>query len=216
MIDEKIKIICVLRSGGDYTPEYVQNMKKSLDRVIGYRDDWTFTCFTDLDFFSCPDTEIIPIHKRLEGWWSKLEIFRLTGPCLYFDLDTVFLSDFSHLFKTILELKSFEFLALQPFRSAEIWASGIMVWNGDWHQLFSKFRNPDLIVQWDQRYIFPKLEELGATIRAIQGYLTGVYSYKHHCREQVPEDAKIVCFHGRPRPHQVAWINWVKKCWSNI
>ena len=213
-MEEKIKIICVLRSGGDYTPEYVQNMKKSLDRVIGYRDDWEFFCFTDLQI-TLPGAVIIPMHKELEGWWSKLEIFQYRGACLYFDLDTVLISDFSYIFKVIRELKPFEFLALKPFRSSEIWASGIMAWNGDWNKVFNDFRPSDMQVKWDQRYIFPKLEKLGATVRSIQGYLMGVYSYKHHCREELPADASIVCFHGRPRPHQVTWINWVKRYWRN-
>ena len=214
-MEEKIKIICVLRSGGDYTPEYVQNMKNSLDRVIGYRDDWKFICLTDMDPPIRSDIFIWPILQNLEGWWSKLEIFRCTGPCLYLDLDSVLISDFSHLFSIIRNLKKYEFLALKPFRSSEVWASGIMAWNGDWHQLFDDFRPSNMVVKWDQRYIFPKLEKLGATVRAIQGYLMGVYSYKHHCREQLPEDASIICFHGRPRPHQVAWINWVRKYWRN-
>ena len=208
-MDEKIKIICVLKSGGDYTPEYVLNMKNSLDRVIGDRDDWEFVPYTDL-----PDA-VFPLMANLEGWWSKLEIFRCTGPCLYLDLDSVLISDFSHLFGIIRNLKKYEFLALRPFRSSEVWASGIMAWNGDWHQLFTEFKPSDMQVKWDQRYIFPKLEKLGATVRSIQGYLMGVYSYKHHCREQLPADTSIVCFHGRPRPHQVTWINWVKRYWRN-
>lgn len=213
-MEENIKIICVLRSGGDYTPEYVLNMKKSLDRVIGYRDDWEFMVLTDTAFV-LPEATILPLIADLEGWWSKIEIFKLTGPCLYFDLDTVLVSDFSHIFKIIHELKKYEILALKPFKSSEIWASGIMAWNGDWNKVFNDFRPSDMAVKWDQRYIFPKLEKLDATVRSISGYLLGIYSYKHHCREQLPVDASIVCFHGRPRPHQAAWINWVKKYWKN-
>ena len=213
-MEEKIKIICALRSGGDYTLEYVQNMKNSLDRVIGYRDDWEFICRTDTPF-SGAGIICRPLVGIMEGWWSKIEIFCYTGPCLYFDLDTVLVSDFSHLFDIIHKLKKYEFLALKPFRSSEVWASGIMAWNGNWNKVFNDFRPSDMVVKWDKRYIFPKLEKLGATVRSIQGYLMGVYSYKHHCREYLPVDASIVCFHGRPRPHQVAWINWVKQYWRN-
>ena len=76
-MEEKIKIICVLKSGGDYTPEYVQNMKKSLDRVIGYRADWEFICRTDIPFSG---TGIIchSLVGTTEGWWSKIEIFYYT------------------------------------------------------------------------------------------------------------------------------------------
>ena len=135
-MEEKIKIICALRSGGDYTLEYVQNMKNSLDRVIGYRDDWEFICRTDTPF-SGAGIICRPLVGIMEGWWSKIEIFCYTGPCLYFDLDTVLVSDFSHLFDIIHKLKKYEFLALKPFRSSEVWASGIMAWNGNWNKVFN-------------------------------------------------------------------------------
>jgi hypothetical protein len=37
-------------------------------------------------------------------------------------------------------------------------------------------------------------------------------SYKTHCTKGVPDGARVVCFHGRPRPHEVG--GWVKDYWE--
>jgi hypothetical protein len=31
----------------------------------------------------------------------------------------------------------------------------------------------------------------------------GIYSYKAHCSRGVPADARVICFHGKPRPWDV-------------
>jgi len=43
-------------------------------------------------------------------------------------------------------------------------------------------------------------------IRDINNFIPGIYSYKHHCKEVIPEDASIIVFHGHPRPHEVKEI----------
>jgi hypothetical protein len=55
----------------------------------------------------------------------------------------------------------------------------------------------------DQEWLVPALESVGVTISAIQDQFAGIYSYKDGVRDlpELPEDARIICFHGRPRPH---------------
>jgi hypothetical protein len=40
-----------------------------------------------------------------------------------------------------------------------------------------------------------------------------IFSYKVHCKNELPTDARIVCFHGNPPPHKVnnKWMsqNWI-------
>ena len=38
-------------------------------------------------------------------------------------------------------------------------------------------------------------------------------SYKYHCGDGLPDDARVVCFHGRPKPADVS-DGWVKQCRS--
>jgi hypothetical protein len=40
----------------------------------------------------------------------------------------------------------------------------------------------------------------------------GIYSYKVDCENGLPEDAKVVCFHGKPYIQDVE-DSWVKENW---
>ena len=59
--------------------------------------------------------------------------------------------------------------------------------------------------KWDQRYIKQKLRDKMFDIRSVADR-GEVVSYKWDCKEGVPEGAKIICFHGKPRPKEVAWL----------
>lgn len=61
-----MKIVTVLRSGGDYNHEHVQWLYKQLP------DDIEKICFTDL---TIPGVQTIKLTENLPGWWSKIEIF---------------------------------------------------------------------------------------------------------------------------------------------
>lgn len=213
-----IRILCVLKSGGDYTPEYVQNLKTALDRTIGYRKDWHLICFTDMQF-DIPGVNVVALQANLAGWWSKLEIFSFPGPCLYLDLDSVIVSDFSLVFDKICNLRSNEFMMLKPFNKRRnrmgAWASGIMAWNGDFSSLLYSFTQTDLALNWDQRYIARKLQSFAIKIKAVQDALPGVYSFKRHCVGGAPPGASIICFHGNPRPHEICGVGFIDRYWGS-
>ena len=64
----------------------------------------------------------------------------------------------------------------------------------------------------DQEYISTALARAGQTFTPIQDELTGVYSYKRQCRTGPPPDARVICFHGRPRVHECQ-DKWVREVW---
>jgi hypothetical protein len=45
-----------------------------------------------------------------------------------------------------------------------------------------------------------------------QDVVDGIYSHKRNCRNSLPTDARVICFHGRPRPYDVK-EEWVKDNW---
>jgi hypothetical protein len=56
----------------------------------------------------------------------------------------------------------------------------------------------------DQEYITQVMGEPGEHIVPMEG----VYSYKYHCRQSLPKDLKVACFHGTPKPSEVndSWV----------
>lgn len=201
-----MKFVCVYKTGGDFTAEYVHRLYEMLDRNIDL--PFQFICLTDSD-------EDVPGKRKLtynwQGWWSKLEIFEIEGPCIYFDLDTMVVGNITEFVWNLARANaSDKMYMLTPFnkhrRSQGKFASGIMAWIGDWRWLTRTF-DPSAMLNYkgDQVYINEALIKEGALIHPISNLIDGICSYKWHCRKGVPEPAKIVCFHGNPRPHQIKW-----------
>ena len=204
MMSNNLKVVCVLRSGGDFTPAYVANLERQVRKNT--KQEIHFICYTDMEDWWLPNVERVSLRKDWPGWWSKMEVFRMEGPALYLDLDTAVFDSLDPMFEALSYHQSIghrSFWMLKPFAKREKWASGVMAWTGDWSDLFWDFdyaKAKDM--EWDQRWISQEASKEGE-IRAVQDFLAPVYSFKHHCRENRPTDARIVCFHGTPRPHQV-------------
>lgn len=208
-------VICVLKTGGSYTDKYVEVMEKMVSKNITLL----------YKFVVLSDSPKVKNKKNLEfnfpGWWSKLELFRLIGPCLYFDLDTIILRNIDPLVRVVQSLEQGEMRMLTPFnprkRARGEFASGIMAWHGDFSVLIKEITDKKM---WkyddrrggDQLYIFETLRKHSVPIRPIEKYLK-IYSFKRHCLDGLPRDADIVCFHGSPRPHEIKGVDWVSQYW---
>lgn len=202
-------IACVLRSGGIYRPEHVQ-------RLAAQAAQWApgepFVCLSDMHV---DGVETIALHRGWPGWWSKLELFRPGvvpdgTRVLYADLDTTFLGPVDGLLA-----RPEPFLALADFyRRPPVvpkrgLGSGLLQWTAGTHDdLYATFAaDPD---GWQRRCGFAgdqKFLELalgGARVTFWEDVAPGVVvSYKVHCRQGVPAGARVVCFHGRPKPWDV-------------
>lgn len=184
-------VACVLKSGGDYDAEYVTRLRDGFQRhlPIAHR----FICFSDVDV----PCERVPLTRGWPGWWSKFEVFApdLEGDILLADLDTVVVGDVS----TIAGARDFTMI-----RWGRAIGSGLMMLPAATREYLWQawIRRPEAFMQefrGDQEFIIPRA--------GIVSYWpeSEVVSYKRHCRNGVPEGAKVVCFHGQPRPRDIGW-----------
>lgn len=148
------------------------------------------------------------------GWWSKLLLFKYAeGQNLYLDLDVVVTGSLDSLVSRRLSM---------PLNWAQSGHGGcqssVMSWTNHYPDLYEGF-DPSKIVpsdnpeysgsyeglHGDQEYI---TRALGTPGGALIDPMIGVYSYKYHCRHELPDDALVVCFHGRPKPSEVnhPWV----------
>lgn len=193
--------ICVLRSGGDFAPIHVQWLARQVPGLV---------CLTDMDV---PGVKTLPLYYGWPGWWSKLEVFRpdITGELLYLDLDTVVLGDLS-------EFNVGVTTVLRDFTQPGQIGSGFMylvemdrprVWAAFVQDPARHMAECQTQARWgDQGFLQGVL-----IAQKWQDVLPGrVVSYKMHCQHDVPRGAKIVCFHGQPRPWAVRepWVPTIK------
>ena len=209
-----VTVACVYKTGGDFAAEYAHKLAAAVRRHSSFQID--FLCLTDDENLK-GDFRTIPLINNWDGWWSKIELFRpgLTEAdrILYFDLDTLILRNIDHL----LCLQA-SFAALTPWnpvnRAKKQLASGILLWD---HRLYSEYLYNGFQdhndYAGDQAYISDALNSRGYQWVPLQT-VARIYSYKRQCRQRLPKDAEIVCFHGKPRPHEMK-LNWVKENWRN-
>lgn len=199
-------VVCVLRSGGEYTPWHVARLARQVVEHGGPR----ITCFTDLvgeviGASSFLDRAISLAHGW-PGWWSKMEMFRLPGPALYLDLDVTVCGPLDELLATA---ACTDFVACANFwvRDPHAMNSSVMAWSGDQTDLHDAFasdpaawqaayRTPD---RWgDQAFIADRRPDR----RHWQDLLPGrVLSYKRDILNGADRhNARVIVHHGKPKP----------------
>lgn len=209
-----VTFVCV--NAGNYLgrgAEYVNILCNSIMRNLP--DEHKFICFTDDSIGINPLIECRPITEKLNGWWNKLYMFKegaLTkddGRIVYFDLDTCIVSSLDEIIKY-----AGKFAILRDFYRPMGLGSGVMMWEGGDHtniwQQWDASGRPE-ITGGDQAWLEIYFRFDGRDILQ-EFYPQCFVSYKMHAKELIPKSAKVVCFHGDPRPHDAdGWVPYIWK-----
>lgn len=201
---------------GKKYPEYsVQRLQKSVSEhlTVPHR----FVCVTDRQI---EGVKCIPPVVDWPGWWGKIALHSwevCAEENLFFDLDVVITGSLDQM--------------VQKYRKCTLamplnWAqsghggcqSSVMMWKKNYNtkQIFDLF-DPKRInwppvnqpgVLWgDQEWITELRDK--QKIESVP-IAEGIYSYKYHCRQGLPDNCRVVVFHGDPKPWQVreSWYRW--------
>lgn len=214
---ENVAVVCVLKSGGDFTVDYVKRLRNMVERNTTIPHD--FICFTDMNV-ELDGCVTIPLQNNFPGYWSKIEMFRpkviKSKRIIYFDLDTVILGNIDDILSI-----SHDFMALKPWNrsnfSQGMFASGMMSWKNDgtYSYIYKQFQKRTIneYTAGDQQYMSRAIASRGGNVKFWQQSIKGIYSYKRNCRPEKPSNARVVCFHGKPRP-QDCQESWVRENWK--
>lgn len=213
-------IACVLRSGGVYDVDYVNRLANAVNRHVTVPHK--FICLTDVtEDFNENVHEVVKLQHNYPGWWSKIELFRrdlyFTHDWFFFDLDTIIL----HNIDSIISDDS-HFIGLDDFYYPGQLGSGLLAWKQRWcSHIYDEFVGAsDAVIRThergDQQWIQSKLAFFASFQ---QKYPQSVISFKKHCQRLskdivVPHGAKILCFHGTPKPHELLQYNTIKENWK--
>lgn len=210
-----LTVLCVLRSGGDYTPEYVRRLRDGVMRNITVPH--RFVCLSDVEV----PCERIPLKHDWPGWWSKLEVFRpdvIKGKTLYLDLDTVIVGNLD----AVADI-GFDFSMLNVReKDTKVGNSGAMWIGKPFPHVYERFaekpqhwidyhvQNAQSRYMGDQAFISDCFEDIPKLHHALPGFFK---SYKYDsCQTEIPPGCSVVCFGGKPRPHEAG--GWVRKVWT--
>lgn len=217
---DRLKVICVLRSGREYRIEHVAALAGEVRRHLSM--PYRLVCLTNqVHKVGAVGIEAVRLPDDWPGWWSKICLFKpglFEGPCFYLDLDTRIVAPIDDI------VLGHRFTVLESFWSPERIGSGMMAWDtrkGDLSPLYDKFSwNPHDYMReyvttekWgDQGFI--RFNSPVEPERWQMKFPGKVVSYKRTCipAGRIPEGAAVVCFHGKPRPweiptHHKAWFD---------
>ena len=142
-------------------------------------------------------------HLNIDGWFNKLALFQKGlfpdgDRVLYFDLDTVFVGDLD-------DIAGYKGrIAAMSDITSEGLASGVMAWeagrNRIW-ELWERAGRPENR-RGDQQWI-TFVERMADRLQV--KYPGQLVSYKADVEPfgNPPDGARVVYFHGKPRPHEV-------------
>lgn len=196
------QVYCVLRSGGDYRPEHVIRLREQVMTHLPGADFW---CLSDIEI---PGVQTLPLKFDWPGWWAKMEVFRpsIKGPVLFFDLDTSIvggLGDIAAIDRLSIMRDVYRPHGLQssmmylPEGARErIWLEWIDR-PEHWMRIYRKGGDQAFL----ERFWLEKANRWQDLLPA------QIVSYKADriAERGIPENARVVIFHGRPRPWQVGW-----------
>lgn len=220
----RVWCVCV---GDKYSDDYVYRLKAMVERNL--EQPFEFTCLTDR---AIPGVDCYLTPVNWPGWWQKLYLFKAATPGeknLYLDLDVVVTGPLDDLVSDQLSMPSN--WAQSGHGGCQ---SSVMAWSKNYERITASF-DPDLLsdgVSGNYGYYGPKrlwgdqefiTDLMGDPVEVTSfgspapEYLTslgvvtemqGIKSYKYHCRNALPHDAKVVCFHGNPKPADVKdqWV----------
>jgi hypothetical protein len=213
-----LTVFTVLRSGGVYEPRHVERLREQVEKHL---PGVPFAALSDQHLHRA--TRVRLERASWSGWWAKMELFRpdLRGDILYFDLDTDIRGSLGEIASvgqlTVLRdpyadgspRKGFERIGsgvmyLPEAARAEVWDA----WNQDTFRVMSALRAKGL---GDQAFLQTLWE--GKAKRWQDLLPRQLLSYKAEVNPQwragavatLPEGARVVYGHGRPRPWEIEW-----------
>jgi hypothetical protein len=197
-----MKVAVVLKSGGDYSRSHVEKIKTMVENYVPYEQ---FICLTDV----VERNYDVPLVCDLTGWWSKMELFKIGGPLLFMDLDTIITGNIN---KIIKKIKKEDFVILKDVIRYEKHGdlqSSLLYWRGDISYIYNSFKEdcraaPAILrpmnrMRSDQEYITEVIRKYSCW----QDLSPEVVSFKENTDSGRLYDKtkhKIIVFHGSPRP----------------
>lgn len=202
----KLTVACV-NEGTKYDPKYVHILYNMVKRHLDM--PFEFICLTDKpENYADAPFKAIKEQSGLPGWWAKLGLFNrangLSGRVLYLDLDVVVVSSLDKFIKK----HKRGFWIIRDWLDG-MYNSSVMLFTAEKHyDIYDQFNWRDMgAIKTDQHFIYKKYGECKIFKSE------DIQSYKQDaCEEAFGKDAKVVVFHGYPKPPDCG--GWVAEFWN--
>lgn len=186
----------------EFKPSHVVALK---EQVAKWAPGVEFECISDV---SIPGIQCRAPSGPWPGWWAKMSLFdpQVPGDFLFLDLDTVIVGPLDDFLKA----KKLTFLR-DFYRDGKKLKEGL----GGGLIYVPEFGREDVFRFWQtnpafnmrlycrgDQHLFERFY-LNTAARWQDVVPGQVVSWKVHCAKGIPPEARVICFHGKPRPWEV-------------
>ena len=211
MTEAPLTVVCVLRSGGAYGPEWVWALERGIREHL---TNFQFRVITD--FKGVFGKFEVPMAHHWPKWWSLVNWWKpglFPGRVLAMGVDTLATGNLD-------QIATYDgaIAGISDFYHPAVLASGVMVWQKDaGADLYEAFRKDAGAIM--RR--FPRMDPwmrtvIGDRAGRLQDHFPGqIVSYKAHARAGVPAGARLVCGHGEPKFNNPK-CGWANNWWKAL
>lgn len=185
-----------------YDESWVEKLYRGFARNLTV--PFNFYCFTDRDYvFKEPIVQLS--LTGVPDYGCMIRPFSLHGPKIIVGLDTVVVRNVDHLARYCLGAYGSSRIALpvdpyDPLRSINgvaLVPSGNVQIGNEW--------NGENDMAWLRRFPWTRIDDCWP------GHVVSLKA--HDVRRKGLQDARIVYFHGDPKPHQLGHLDWIREHW---
>lgn len=232
MTTQHLPLIVCMKWGTRYEAEYVNRLYNMCSRAMAR--DFRFICFTDdgtgvdegVEIYPLPDFPSVPTHLANKPWrklslWQE-NLFDLQGEALFLDLDVVIVGPLDDFFDYALG----KYCVIHNFTQPKLSIGNTSIFRftiGKYPHIYSDFvADPEGVYaryKIEQQYISG---EIGSGEQVFWPK-TWCRSFKNDCLPPVPlrwwqepfipDDARVIVFHGKPDPDEAMVGKWPIKKW---
>ena len=214
--------------GGPYSMEYANKSHNMMKRHAGM--DFNSYCITERPSELSKEIKPISPSANVKGWWNKMLILDKSMPegwIVVMDVDILIVNsifeELNYAFDNTKEMAAYSDAI--NWRNCKLSTSLMIFKSGSLHHIYEKFilenpTNETYHGAGDQGWIYPQLNDvlfLDEVFPSFKRSLKFDLSTKSIDSISIPptldSSIKIVDMHGRPKPHQISHIPFVKENW---
>jgi len=217
-MSEQRTIVLVLKNGKGFGFRDVELITYHINDKWKSENHPRIICFWDkaTEHYDLGNFELMPLRNELPGTWSRMILYspemEQYRPFLYVDLDTAIISSLENIFELVKDQSML--ITLEDFYQKGKLATGLVwipansnkikrIWRA-WKRTRAKGNRMDVFL-WKVMIPDTFWQDLTNTIHDFKpGKKKGLLT-------ELPKNADLICFHGKPRIPKAEGIEWVNK-----
>lgn len=219
--------VATVKYGTAYSSDYVNRMLSMLKRHL--HEPFDMFCLTEDGAGLDPDIRVIAPPFDVPGWWNKIFLFSPVvpeGETLYLDIDQILSGDIGPLLEACRKSRARLCAYRDPIRwmGSQINSSWLYYRAPELAFIYDAFQRdiPDVfkLEGGDQLYIWQQMKDIyfvdegvPAAVKSFRFELCEVEAQSLRIPLEIERDVRVINFHGRPKPHELAQVPWVRQHW---